>query len=295
MKQVFNCYKTSHGLPQTRFLALTPSNLAADQLIERLSDVFAPSLMVRYNSYRRSVESMSRCVQEYSKIDYETRLCKLMSKHEVMRYSVVVTTCISAGLLHAMGIPCGHFTSIFVDEAGQATEPEFWIGVSTLLHPDPRKSQLVLAGDPKQLGPILRSPIAKRFGLEKSFLERLIELPAYSLTPQSAALTTENDKAFASREILESQHHRNPNMVQRLARNYRSHPHILAIYSSLFYRGELIPEADVGMRDSFLDWDGLPCKGFPIVFQGVQGRDEREGDSPSWYNADEIVSIAMVA
>ena len=36
------------------------------------------------------------------------------------------------------------------------------------------KAQLILAGDPKQLGPILRSPIAIKFGLQLSLLERLM-------------------------------------------------------------------------------------------------------------------------
>lgn len=37
---------------------------------------------------------------------------------------------------------------------------------SALLHPE--KGQLVLAGDPKQLGPILRSPLAQQHGLGNS-------------------------------------------------------------------------------------------------------------------------------
>jgi helicase MOV-10 len=32
----------------------------------------------------------------------------------------------------------------------------------------------------------------------------------------------------------------------------------------------------------------LPAKDFPIIFHGVQGRDLQEGDSPSWYNPDEV-------
>jgi len=56
-----------------------------------------------------------------------------------------------------------HFTHLFIDEAGFATEPETVIPLALL---DPRKGQLVLAGDPEQLGPILRSSLAisNRFG-----------------------------------------------------------------------------------------------------------------------------------
>jgi len=53
-----------------------------------------------------------------------------------------------------------HFTHIFIDEAGQATEPEAVIPISGLL--DIKIGQLVLVGDPQQLGPVIRSPIASK-------------------------------------------------------------------------------------------------------------------------------------
>ena len=70
-------------------------------------------------------------------------------------------------LVSAM-FPRDHFSHIFIDEAGHATEPECIIPVADLLDPNhPRGGQLVLAGDPKQLGPILRSPISVKYGLGK--------------------------------------------------------------------------------------------------------------------------------
>ena len=41
---------------------------------------------------------------------------------------------------------------------------------------DHNYGQLILAGDPKQLGPVLRSPIGLKFGLQTSLLERLMLL-----------------------------------------------------------------------------------------------------------------------
>ena len=62
--------------------------------------------------------------------------------------------------------PRDHFSHIFIDEAGHATEPECIIPVADLLDPNhPRGGQLVLAGDPKQLGPILRSRTTREYGL----------------------------------------------------------------------------------------------------------------------------------
>ena len=60
-----------------------------------------------------------------------------------------------------MGVRPNHFTHVFMDECGQALEPEALIPLAGLLdggHAD--TGQLVLAGDPKQLGPVLRSSLA---------------------------------------------------------------------------------------------------------------------------------------
>jgi helicase MOV-10 len=40
-------------------------------------------------------------------------------------------------------------------------------------------TNVVLSGDPKQLGPIIRSNVARELGLEKSYLERLTDLELY--------------------------------------------------------------------------------------------------------------------
>ena len=54
---------------------------------------------------------------------------------------------------------------------GHATEPEAIVPLSGVLR---KGGQVVLAGDPKQLGPVLRSPIALKHGLQISLLERLM-------------------------------------------------------------------------------------------------------------------------
>jgi helicase MOV-10 len=62
-----------------------------------------------------------------------------------------------------------HFTHIFIDEAGHAREPETVIPIAGLLNIQMMSGgQLVLAGDPKQLGPVIRNKIAKKYGLGKS-------------------------------------------------------------------------------------------------------------------------------
>jgi len=43
------------------------------------------------------------------------------------RHRITVGTCIALGQLYSMGFTQGHFTHVFVDEAGQATEPEILV------------------------------------------------------------------------------------------------------------------------------------------------------------------------
>jgi superfamily I DNA and/or RNA helicase len=66
--------------------------------------------------------------------------------------------------------------NIQVDEAGQASEPETMCAVALIGKP----MQIVLAGDPKQLGPVILGRIAVQGGLDKSWLSRLLECALYS-------------------------------------------------------------------------------------------------------------------
>jgi helicase MOV-10 len=75
-------------------------------------------------------------------------------------------------------MPRGHFSHIFLDEAGQATEPEAFVSIKMMADND---TNVVLSGDPKQLGPIIRSGIATKLGLELSYIERLMARQPYDL------------------------------------------------------------------------------------------------------------------
>lgn len=41
-------------------------------------------------------------------------------------------TCVTAGMFFSLGISVGHFTRVFIDEVGQATEPECLIPLGLL-------------------------------------------------------------------------------------------------------------------------------------------------------------------
>ena len=81
--------------------------------------------------------------------------------------------------------------------------------------------------------------------------------------------------------------------MTKLLRNYRSHPCLLQLYSDAFYPNELEPYADEAMTSLLCHWEGLPRRGFPLVFHGVVGEDMQEGNSPSWFNPVEIIHVSV--
>jgi helicase MOV-10 len=146
-----------------RVLACTPSNAAADLLVQRLAFAgLTDKELFRLNAYSRSDEEMPEDVQAFSAIpDHATLLA----------YRVVLSTCSSAGMLQTLNVPPGHFSHIVIDEAAQAEEPLAMIPIAAF---STTSTNVILAGDPHQLGPVIRSTTASRFGLGKSYLKRLI-------------------------------------------------------------------------------------------------------------------------
>uniref|UniRef100_UPI00398F43D6 RNA helicase Mov10l1 isoform X2 n=1 Tax=Pristiophorus japonicus TaxID=55135 RepID=UPI00398F43D6 len=252
-------------LPDSRILASAPSNSAADLLCLRLheSNVLKQGDMVRVNATCRPEEYIPEIVQLYSKDGEDL--------WDASRFRIIISTCSTAGLFYQIGLRTGHFTHVFVDEAGQASEPECLI---PMLLVSEENGQIVLAGDPMQLGPIMKSRIATAYGLSVSLLERLMSRPLYS--------RDETFGAFGSY---------NPLLVTKLVNNYRSHSSLLHLPSKLFYHKELKMCTDQSVANTFCNWGKLPKKGFPIIFHGLRGNEMREGSNPSWFNPKEAVQV----
>ncbi|XP_033181897.1 putative helicase mov-10-B.2 isoform X2 [Anabas testudineus] len=259
--------QVSRADPSARILACAPSNSACDLLCERLMVHMDPHKVYRLYASSREPNSVPRNLLKYCNWDENQDAFVFPEKKTLMKYTIIVTTMVTAGRLVSGGIPVSHFTHVFVDEGGQAVEPECVIAIAGLLNPS--KGQLVLAGDPKQLGPILRSPFALQSGLGLSLLERLMK---HNQLYQKSTDSGHFDTRF----------------VTKLLRNYRSHPAILKIPNELFYENELQVFADQWDRESYCNWEYLPKKGFPVIFHGVMGKDEREANSPSFFNVSEI-------
>ncbi|KAF9440154.1 hypothetical protein P691DRAFT_783172, partial [Macrolepiota fuliginosa MF-IS2] len=152
--------------PNTRILACAPSNSAADIIASRLSGILGPDQLFRMYAPSRGEGQVPDNLKAYSyyRNNGNLRPCFSVPPMEVMkRYRVIVSTLISASIAYGIGMPRGHFSHIFIDEAGQATEPETFVAIKTIAD---NSTNIVLSGDPKQLGPIIRSGIATKLGLE---------------------------------------------------------------------------------------------------------------------------------
>nr|XP_011753132.1 RNA helicase Mov10l1 isoform X2 [Macaca nemestrina] len=254
------------ALPDSRILVCAPSNSAADLVCLRLheSKVLRPATMVRVNATCRFEEIVIDAVKPYCRDGEDI--------WKASRFRIIITTCSSSGLFYQIGVRVGHFTHVFVDEAGQASEPECLIPLGLM---SDVSGQIVLAGDPMQLGPVIKSRLAMAYGLNVSLLERLMSRPAYQ----------RDENAFGACGA------HNPLLVTKLVKNYRSHEALLTLPSRLFYHRELEVCADPTVVTSLLGWEKLPKKGFPLIFHGVRGSEAREGKSPSWFNPAEAVQV----
>jgi helicase MOV-10 len=147
-----------------RVLVCTPSNAAAGLLAERLAEAagLGPDKLCRLDASSLHEEDISGDVQAMSQFPGHERL---------LAFRVILSTCSSASMLRALDVPVGHFSHIVIDEAAQAEEPLAMIPIMGFSN---AYTNIILAGDPNQLGPVIKSPTAARAGLGKSYLERLM-------------------------------------------------------------------------------------------------------------------------
>lgn len=112
-----------------------------------------------------------------------------------------------------------HFAYVFIDEAACIPESITFIPIAGVCS-DPNKihSQIVLAGDPKQLDAVVKSEYTTKLGYKTSFMEYLFEQTCYK---------------------RDSNGDYNPNRIVQLKKNYRSHAKIIHIPNQLFYGGIL--------------------------------------------------------
>ncbi|CAE6400981.1 unnamed protein product [Rhizoctonia solani] len=251
--------------PESHLLVCAPSNSAADLLATRLAQVYPRSQLLRLNAPTRSYDALPVALRKYSALESDGKTFTAPAKDDLQKFRIIVSTCFYASVPMALGIE-NHFTHIFVDEAGHASESEIMIPILQNASPT---TNVILSGDPKQLGPIIQSKACNKLGMSVSFLERMTKRNVYS---------------------IESGDYMGSNIV-KLLQNYRNHPAILRFSNTVFYGGELQACADPVILSRLTSFHKLPQPGFPIIFHSICGENQREGKSPSYFNIDEATLV----
>lgn len=290
-----------HHLPESRILVTTPSNSSANLLTERLIECGDKTVgtLIRILAYHLiDSDTVPVVIRPYcATLDIakeNTSISRFKTNSNGIRLScqssfiahhrVIIGTCSSLGNLAMMGLPKGHFTHVIVDEAGQATEPEIMVPFSFI---NKDNAQVLIAGDPMQLGPVVMSKYAAEYGLPESYMSRLIQRRMY----QKDEISFKSDSGYYDSRL-----------VTKLLYNYRSLPNILSLPSSMFYDDDLQPQI-TGKEDWVYDLieklqftlpseNGNSSGG--IYFCGVRGKIYRAVESPSWYNVHEASMVLML-
>eukprot|EP01033_Poteriospumella_lacustris_P015728 gene15729-11255_t len=260
--------------PSATLLVVAPSNAAADEIVKRLA-VFDvnPRALFRVNAYSRYERDVDPSVLRYSTADEDGHFTTPAIAH-LQRYRVVVTTCSTSAKLFYQGMPAAHFTHVIIDECGHCMEPE---AISSFINLASEHTRLIMAGDPEQLGPVVQSSVASQAGLAMSLLERYTsKVPLYR---------HHDDGQFVDTLGY------NPSYIVKLVRCYRCHPEIIRTPNRRFYLNQLIPSARPDVITGLLQWHRLPNAAFPLIFHSCNGENLQEGNSPSWFNLQEIETV----
>ncbi|KAI4311607.1 hypothetical protein MLD38_036490 [Melastoma candidum] len=265
---------------QGQVLVCAPSNVAVDQLAEKIS---ATGLKV-VRLCAKSREAVSSPV-EHLTLHYQVRHLDTSEKSELHKLQqlkdeqgelsssdekkykalkratereiaqsadVICCTCVGAGDPRLANF---RFRQVLIDESTQATEPECLIPLVL------GAKQIVLVGDHCQLGPVIMCKKAARAGLAQSLFERLVLL---------------GEKPI------------------RLQVQYRMHPSLSEFPSNSFYEGTLQNGVTVNERQTTgIDFP-WPVPNRPMFFYVQMGQEEISASGTSYLNRTEAANVEKI-
>ncbi|KAK9121162.1 hypothetical protein Syun_018779 [Stephania yunnanensis] len=265
---------------QGQVLVCAPSNVAVDQLAEKIS---ATGLKV-VRLCAKSREAVSSPV-EHLTLHYQVRHLDTSEKSELHKLQqlkdeqgelsssdekkykalkratereisqsadVICCTCVGAGDPRLANF---RFRQVLIDESTQANEPECLIPLVL------GAKQVVLVGDHCQLGPVIMCKKAARAGLAQSLFERLVSLGVKPI---------------------------------RLQVQYRMHPALSEFPSNSFYEGTLQNGVTINERQSSgIDFP-WPVPNRPMFFYVQMGQEEISASGTSYLNRTEAANVEKI-
>jgi hypothetical protein len=186
--------------------------------------------LFRLNWWQRLIASVPIEILKYCYLDQDTSF-DFPSWERLSQYNIIVSTTVTTGFLRTIPSPI-LFDLILIDEVSQATEAETFVPISLI---KPSTGIVVLAGDPEQLGPTVRSPAyheIKGGAMTQSLLEKLLKQKFYSnIIPDTSMTDFLDNYSNQSYFFLK--------FGTYLTSNYRSQKSILSLPSQLFYKNSL--------------------------------------------------------
>ncbi|XP_042487746.1 probable RNA helicase SDE3 [Macadamia integrifolia] len=169
---VLKIYRTS---PRCRILINAPTNSTCDLFLRSLTDVIPESEMFRANAAFRELDGVPYDILPSCEYKGECFTCPSLT--ELSNFKVILSTFVSSFRIHSEGIQPGHFSHIFLLDASSATEPETMVTLAFLAD---EKTSVVVTGALGNSSGWVRSDIARRYGLKKSYFQRLLESKPYN-------------------------------------------------------------------------------------------------------------------
>lgn len=185
---------------------------------------------------REEAEQRAAYYTEAKSCIKEARILEDLVEEELFKQSQVIC-CTPVSSTHR-GLSRKKFKTLFFDEASQALEPMVWI-------PLLKCERLLLFGDHFQLPPVVKSMEAKKGGLDRSLLDRCIELDSSTVL---------------------------------LNRQYRMNQLIMGFSNKWFYKGEL--QADESVREHVLADEAEHYLDKCLEFIDTAGCDFEEQQNP---------------
>ncbi|KAK5847301.1 regulator of nonsense transcripts 1 homolog [Gossypium arboreum] len=265
---------------QGQVLVCAPSNVAVDQLAEKISAtglkvvrlcaksreaVSSPveHLTLHYQvqhldtSEKSELHKLQQLKDEQGELsssdEKKYKALKRATEREISQSAdVICCTCVGAGDPRLANF---RFRQVLIDESTQATEPECLIPLVL------GAKQVVLVGDHCQLGPVIMCKKAARAGLAQSLFERLILLGVKPI---------------------------------RLQVQYRMHPCLSEFPSNSFYEGTLQNGVTINERQSSgIDFP-WPVPNRPMFFYVQMGQEEISASGTSYLNRTEAANVEKI-
>ncbi|XP_065631076.1 uncharacterized protein LOC136061513 [Quercus suber] len=168
---VIEIYKTSQ---ENRILICAPINRTCDVLMRSLREVIPESDMFRANAAFREIDGVPIDILRSCPVKDECFACPPLQK--LRKFKIILSTFVSSFRLHNEGIAAGHFSHIFLVDASSTTEPEATIPLANFAN---ENASVIVTGAPGNHSGWIRSNIARKYGLGKSYFERLHEVGPY--------------------------------------------------------------------------------------------------------------------